>query len=550
MFKKIKFSIDKIEILFLFSISFLILFTRIPFLSNYLDGLGINYAFAFENYDIFQQQPQPPGYILYVAIGKIINYFLNDANSTLLLMVIVLSILTAILVYFLTKDIFSRTVAIGSCLLIIFNPIFWFFGEVAEIYICEAFLATLIAYACYQLLKGNNKFLYVSALILGLSGGFRQDIVVLMFPLWFFCVYYNTKDYQKIFKSFTVLIISILFWFIPTVLLGGGLENYLLFTKDFFAFFFKFTSVFYGSSVIDQLLNDLRLILNFIIALSLGALVLLFLIFTHGKSIFKIDNFENKKFIFFFLWITPAFIFYLLIHLGNSGYTLIYVPAITIVVGYLFFILATDLNKKYKKVSIRTVFVLLIVCSLFLNTSYFMFSEDMKDGLIDSFHTFGTDKLDGKINLVSSICDTNYNVLSSQDIRSMKLINSISEITNGDPSSTLIIVQYSSVYFPLYAKMASYYLPSYQFYFISDDTRPYEYNNIKHISTGNIVLINKNITKIVWMSDNETFINDLESKISVKTVNVDEYLHFYYSDLKNQHINFDINGTQFITENS
>jgi 4-amino-4-deoxy-L-arabinose transferase and related glycosyltransferases of PMT family len=544
LFERIKFGTDKIEILLLFSICFLILFTRIPFFSKYLDGLGINYAFAFEKYDIFQQQPQPPGNVLYVATGKAINFFLNDANFTMLLMTVILSILTAILVYLLAKDIFSRTIAIGSSLLIIFNPIFWFYGEIAEIYVCEAFFAILFAYICYQLVKGDQKFLYLSALILGLSGGFRQDLIVLMFPLWLFCVCNNTKEHQKIIKLFAILIISIMVWFIPTVLLAGGYESYSLFTGSFFAFFFKFTSVFFGSSVKDQLLNDLRLILNFIIAMSLGTIVLLFLIITHRKSIFKMDIFKNKTSIFFVLWIMPAFLFYLLIHLGNSGYTLIYVPAVTIVVGWLFFTLSSDLNKRFKN-SISTVFLLLLIFSIFLNTSYFLYSENMEEGLIDSFSTIGNSELDGKINLVFSLCDTNYDLLKSEDTRNMKLIKSILEITNNDPKSTLVIVKYDNVYFPLYAKMASYYLPSYKFYFCSNDTRPYEYKNLEHISYNNKILVSPKIKKIIWMSDDMSFIINLKSKIKVNTVTLDKYSMIYYSDVENQHVNFEVSSIQF-----
>jgi hypothetical protein len=58
---------------------------------------------------------------------------------------------------------------------------------------------------------GDNRFIYISSIALGLSGGFREDIIVFMFPLWFFCLFYNDFDYKKIFKSFIVLIASAMF---------------------------------------------------------------------------------------------------------------------------------------------------------------------------------------------------------------------------------------------------------------------------------------------------------------------------------------------------
>ena len=125
----------------------LVIITRIPFTSQFLyEWDSVNYALAFENYDIQQQQPHPPGYLLYVALGKAVNYIFNDPNTSMILLSIIFSALSVILVYFMAKEIFSRKIGIISALLLIFNPIIWFYGEIASIYIFEAFFGILIAY--------------------------------------------------------------------------------------------------------------------------------------------------------------------------------------------------------------------------------------------------------------------------------------------------------------------------------------------------------------------------------------------------------------------
>ena len=122
---------------------------------------------------------------------------------------------------------FSQEIAVVTSILLIFNPIFWFYGEIAIIYMSEALFASLIAYTSYKFLKGDDRFLYISAIVLGLSGGFRQDLIVFMFPLWLFSIYYQNFDYKKIFKAFMLLIASTMLWFIPTIMLTGGLWKYL-----------------------------------------------------------------------------------------------------------------------------------------------------------------------------------------------------------------------------------------------------------------------------------------------------------------------------------
>ena len=146
----------------------------------------------------FLSQPQAPGYIFFVALGKIINILFNNPNTSMIFINIVFSILTVFLIYFLAKQMFSREIAVVTSILLIFNPIFWFYGEIAMIYMTVALFATLIAYTSYQLLRGDDKFLYISSIVLGLSGGFRQDLIIFMFPLWLFSIYYRNFNYKKI----------------------------------------------------------------------------------------------------------------------------------------------------------------------------------------------------------------------------------------------------------------------------------------------------------------------------------------------------------------
>jgi len=335
---------------------------------------SVSYALAFQHFNISLYQPQAPSYIFFVALGKIVNLFFNNPNSSMIFISIVFSILTVILVYFLAKQMFSREIGVVACIFLIFNYVFWLYGETATIYMCESLFATLIAYTSYQLLRGDNRFLYISSIVLGLAGGFRQDLIVFMFPLWFFCLVYHDFEYKKLFKALIVLIASAITWFIPTILLSGGLWNYLhLDHAQLIVYSIQSSSIFFGASLLNQLTMDNTLLIWTIFEIGVFTIViLLFYTYFNFQSVFRISNFKNPKIKFLILWIMPAFLFYLLLYIAQEGYTLVYLPVFALMVGYVTINLSSDLNKKFKILPKNYLIVLIVVfCALFSISTFF-----------------------------------------------------------------------------------------------------------------------------------------------------------------------------------
>ena len=74
--------------------------TRIPFMSRFLyEWDSVNYALALTDYNVLQQQPHPPGYILYVALGRAANIIFQDPNTSLIALAILFTALSAVLIY-------------------------------------------------------------------------------------------------------------------------------------------------------------------------------------------------------------------------------------------------------------------------------------------------------------------------------------------------------------------------------------------------------------------------------------------------------------------
>ncbi len=517
---------ERVDIVILFIFFLIVVLSRIPYTSKFLYQLdSVNYALAFNNFNISLSQPQAPGYIFFVALGKIINILFNNPNTSMIFINIVFSILTVFLIYFLAKQMFSREIAVVTSILLIFNPIFWFYGEIAMIYITVALFAALIAYTSYQLLRGDDKFLYISSIVLGLSGGFRQDLIIFMFPLWLFSIYYRNFNYKKILTALMLLIASTLLWFIPTILLTGGLWKYLqLDHSQIVVGAIQTNSIFFGATLMNQLTMDNELLSSTILGIGVfSIIILLFFTIFNLKRVFTLSNFKNSKMIFLILWIIPAFLFYLLFYIAIPGYTLVYLPVFTILMGYVIINLSWDFNRKFKKISAHNFLLLVIILCVLLGVTQF---------------------------ISPAISGLDYGNIQFEDSNSQYINQSLMEF---NPGNTIVFLNYMTDW-----RKSTYYDPTYETYsYTLVNNTPGTSQVINHYKDHEMSLIegqkleihlNSSTTNIVWLDyDNSEFYKKLQSEVEIKTLILTDGFVVYYSDLKNI-TNFTVDNITFVKD--
>ena len=78
---------------------------------------SVNFALALEHYDIAAHQPHPPGYILYVLLGRLVHTVVGDANGSLVLISVLSSALLVPMAYGLGRDLFDRGTGVYAALL-------------------------------------------------------------------------------------------------------------------------------------------------------------------------------------------------------------------------------------------------------------------------------------------------------------------------------------------------------------------------------------------------------------------------------------------------
>jgi len=539
----------------------LVVITRLPFTSKFLyEWDSVNYSLAFENYNILQQQPHPPGYLLYVALGKAVNYLFNDPNISMIFLSILFSILSVILVYFMAKDIFSRKAGIISALLLIFNPFIWFYGEIASIYIFEAFFSILIAYSSYKLFKGNEKFIYISAFVLGLSGGFRTDIIEFMLPLGIFCIWSARIHYTKIVKGLLTFVIALLLWLLPSVILTGGLESYihiLRYTSEAASY----TSLIFGASISQQILNTGVCIIWSLVGLTLIGILIsaLFLIYRRRNLKSKVIYYLKKPLnTFFLLWILPSFLFYLFIYIVKPGYLLTVLPAVMILLSYIIIRISSDIHFNFPKISAKHVLGFILLIYVISNTIYFVYPYNLHN---DQIWETPTDKMETNQEIWFGIdVGLLYNnaKINANDENTQLHIENILKISNSDPESTVIAIRDITREDEGFNwRKAMYYLPGYEVYYLFDHENSGIDGNVSvwrgkdhsyNISKSSVedIKLNSSTTKIIWVMSNETsFYQEVKDNFGVGEINLPNGMKIYYSYVGNQTSDIKISGFIF-----
>lgn len=322
----------------LFIIALCIL-TRLPFRSRTLYHWdSVQFSLALHHFDVSLHQPHPPGYILYVAAGKVFNAFIHDENTALVTVSIVFTILSSLLLFYFLNFFVERRMAFLSALFYLSSPLVWFHGEVAFSYIAEGFFSTVVAYFCYHHVKTkNSSALALATFFLGISGGMRQNTMVLLIPLWLYSMLsvLATDKNRNVMKITKGILLQTAFlaamtasWFIPMILLSGGYHEYNAALQRQWTFVFSGFSIF-GRGWKAILHNGMYLFYYLFCAFTLAIFpVAVYLYFSFRNSQLKT---RNSQFIFW--WTAPPLLFYLTIHINNPGYIFTFVPAVFIILA-------------------------------------------------------------------------------------------------------------------------------------------------------------------------------------------------------------------------
>ncbi|HEY3067907.1 MAG TPA: glycosyltransferase family 39 protein [Methylomirabilota bacterium] len=332
---------DRLDALCAGALAVLTVVSRLPYRARMLYNWdAVQFALALREYDVVKHQPHPPGYILYVVIGRLVDAWLGDANASYVLLAVVFSGLTTFVVYYVALAVYDRPTAVASALILAVSPLFWFYGSVGLTYAGEALFASVVAYFSFRALRGSESDAWIGAGYLGLAGGMRQSILVLLFPLWLGSIVAGVRRARTVVVGLIIVLAASLAWFVPMVWLTGGLARYLEASRDLAETVVRPTSIV--GSPLEASLRMSRYVLESILVglgpLALVALLLPWYARRHG--------FRHRE-AFLLAWTAPSVLVCTLVHFGQAGYVLTFLPALVILLSHVLLRALADASGRF-----------------------------------------------------------------------------------------------------------------------------------------------------------------------------------------------------------
>lgn len=307
------------------AIAGLTLATRWPYRAALLPTWdAVQFALALERYDVVRHQPHPPGYILYVALGRLAEMMMGGPVAALGGLAMLASAVAVLLVYQLGWHLYGRKAAVLAALGLAVSPLFWTYSVVGLSYAAEAALATGIALSAWAMGRGSPRALVASAVFLGLAGGVRQSMLLILSPLWLGMAWRGFRRPGPVLAGLGLVLLTTAAWLLPMLWLTG-LERYLAASLDLYESTVRATTVLAGGGPRNVIGLAEALVLG------LGAFVPV-LLWGLRRAPARLLEDEDRA-VFFALWVLPALAVYALVHLGQPGYLLTFLPACYLLIG-------------------------------------------------------------------------------------------------------------------------------------------------------------------------------------------------------------------------
>jgi len=155
---------DRLDYLIAAALSLVTVLSRLPYRARMLYNWdAVQFALALREYDVVKHQPHPPGYILYVALGRLVHGWTGDAAAAYVLLAVAFSGAGTFMVYLLARAMYDRATALTAATLLAVSPLFWFYGSVGLTYAGEALLASTVAYFSFRAMLGSRRDAWLAA---------------------------------------------------------------------------------------------------------------------------------------------------------------------------------------------------------------------------------------------------------------------------------------------------------------------------------------------------------------------------------------------------
>ncbi len=274
------------------------------------------FALALDDFDMARHQPHPPGYVLFVLIGRALRAVVDDGNLAFIVWnVLATGALGVLLFAAVLEECRSRREAVVATALFLASPLAWFYGLVAEIYVSETLGAVLVAWAAWRTRRDPRAAAWLPTSLLA-CGLLKLPAAVLLFPLAAWALWRHPRRVALLAACGVAVALAT----VPSIAAGSGAYWDALWRQ--FTAATSATRVS-GAQAWSALGTNVRgVVAGLVAGLGPGLLVVLLA----RAAAFRRMRIERDALIFAMLWAGPYLFVFVFVHVAKPGYVLPLVP--------------------------------------------------------------------------------------------------------------------------------------------------------------------------------------------------------------------------------
>ena len=367
------------------ALSLATLATRLPLMPALIasaDGAG--YAFGLDHFDPVLQHPQWPGYPLFILCARLLRLLTGDANRALLLMNVIPAAIAVPALYWLGCRMFSRTVGLTAAVLLLTCPNYWRTNLLWMSYTAGMCLSVLTATVLWEACRGDAsdgrscwRPSLVSALLLGLAGGFRLQVLVFLAPLWAWFV--ARRSWHQLLAGAAIIGACTFGWLAWACQASGGRDAALAAKDAQWREVIRPTSLTFAyeqgglPAAAATLRSQGHLWFTFLfgggthVTSWAWSALILYALFAAARGH---RPFAPPRAVFLALWLLPMTLFNLAIHINSQCHVIEYYPPLFLMAGVGLQHLVRDLGPVMRP-GRHAAIMLIAICGLF-NATLFM----------------------------------------------------------------------------------------------------------------------------------------------------------------------------------
>jgi len=204
---------------------------RIPFRSELAYHWDcIEFSLGISDYNMLLNQPHPPGYFLFVMLGRLVNLWLGDPHASLVWVSLVAGAAVAGGGYLLGTSLFGRACGAATAVILATGPTCWFHGEVAMATMLDSALTLATVLVCLWAIHRGGAWWQVAlmSLSLALVASNRGHVAITLVPFWLYTFYrLQPPRGLKLLAGLLMTAVFCLAWLAALAHLCGGFDVYL-----------------------------------------------------------------------------------------------------------------------------------------------------------------------------------------------------------------------------------------------------------------------------------------------------------------------------------